>query len=61
MKQPSLVGMALWQCDSEGLFLRVQCNPVTGHCFCVEPRSGKCLKGTQKAPGTGLPQCLSIA
>ncbi|XP_003740235.1 nidogen-1 [Galendromus occidentalis] len=57
MKQPTLLGQETWQCDSEGLFLRVQCHPKTGFCCCVEPRNGKCLKNTEKAPGTGLPQC----
>ncbi|XP_022643782.1 nidogen-2-like [Varroa jacobsoni] len=57
MKQPALLGQEIWQCDQHGNYMPLQCHPTSGYCCCVEPRSGKCIKDTEKAPGAGLPQC----
>merc|ERR1712013_79910 len=50
-------GTPVPECEADGSYKPVQCNPSTGFCWCVNKSNGKEHYGTRKAPGTGRPEC----
>ena len=49
-------GCFITQCSREGAYSSIQCHGSTGYCWCVDA-NGQKLLDTEKAPGTGVPNC----
>ena len=35
------------ECEADGTYKEIQCYGFTGHCYCVDPQSGKEIEGTR--------------
>merc|ERR1712002_1323695 len=54
---PNIPGTYVPQCKEDGSYTAMQCHFSTGHCWCVDEKSGREHYGTKRGPSEGKPNC----
>merc|ERR1711872_146866 len=54
---PNIPGLYVPQCNEDGSYKAMQCHFSTGHCWCVDEKSGREHYGTKRGPSEGKPNC----
>ena len=52
-----LIGAFVPKCKPDGTYEEKQCHGSTGHCWCVNAKSGREIPNTRKGPGKGKVTC----